>query len=147
MSDMPAVLVIDDSVVACRIVAKLLRQCGVTNVEQVPTGAEALERLAAAKFDAIICDCEMAPMSGLDLLAQVRGRAELRDTPFIFMSANKEPRWIAQASRLGANCMIAKPFDAATLQEKMRQLGFALRPAAAGANAAQSRRAYHLLDA
>jgi two-component system, chemotaxis family, chemotaxis protein CheY len=132
MRDRPDVLVVDASIAVCRTVAKLLRQCGVLNVELVQSGAEALQRLAAAKFDAVICDCEMAPMSGLDLLAHARGRAGLRDTPLILMSANKDPRWIAQASRLGANGVIAKPFDAATLQQKMRLLGLAPKAAQAG---------------
>jgi two-component system, chemotaxis family, chemotaxis protein CheY len=155
MRDVPEVLVVDDSIAACRAVAKLLRQCGVLNVEQVQTGAEALQRLAGAKFDAVICDYVMAPMSGLDVLAHVRGDADLRETPFILMSATKDPRWIAQASRLGADCMIAKPFDAATLQQKMRQLGFAPKPAPAapslaetrGSSAAPEADTYHKLDA
>jgi two-component system, chemotaxis family, chemotaxis protein CheY len=138
MRDRPDVLVVDDSLAACHAVAKLLRQCGVLNVEQVQTGAEALQRLAGAKFDAVICDYVMSPMSGLDVLAQVRGRAELREMPFILMSATKDPRWIAQASRLGADCMIAKPFDAATLQQKMRQLGLAAKAVLPGLRVAES---------
>ena len=146
MRDVSGVLVVDDSVAACRMVAKLLRQCGVKNVEHVQTGAAALERLAAAKFDAVICDYEMAPMSGLDVLAGVRGRADLRETPFILMSARRDGRWIAQGGRLGADCMLAKPFDAATLQQKMRQLGLVPKTAMAASRNTHAGR-YHEVDA
>jgi len=155
MRDMSGVLAVEDSIVACRMVAKLLRQCGVKNVEQVQTGAAALQRLAAAKFDAVICNYETAPMSGLDVLAHGRGGGGLRETPFIMMSGTKDPRWIAETSRLGADCMLAKPFDAATLQQKMRQLGLASKVAVAvprnadsgGSTASSEVDACHELDA
>ena len=42
--------------------------------------------------------------------------------PFILMSAKKEPHWVLQATQVGANCLLAKPFDADTLRAKIGQL-------------------------
>ncbi|MGB6536475.1 MAG: response regulator [Xanthobacteraceae bacterium] len=135
----------DDSTSVCHLVGNLLRQCGFKHIDLVKTGSEALERLAAAKYDAIVCDWEIQPISGLDVLNHVRRRADLRETPFILMSAKRDPHWIAEALRLGANCMITKPFDAAALQEKFRQVGFSLK-SAPSASPAPTSGGYHVLD-
>ena len=62
-------------------------------------------------------------MSGLEVLYQVRHRQETRAIPFILMSAKKEFKWVAEAMAAGADCLIAKPFDAATLRAKIAQIG------------------------
>lgn len=121
------VLVVDDALVVCGVVQRLLRQCGLSDIELVQSGADALARLAARKFDIIICDWEMPAMNGLDVLVRVRSRADLRGIPFILMSARRDPQWVAEATRLGANSMMVKPFDGAALREKLRQLGFPVK--------------------
>jgi CheY-like chemotaxis protein len=105
------------------MVEMLLRKCGFEQIEVVQDGKTALDRLGASPFEIIICDWEMEPMNGLEVLYQVRRRQETRDIPFILMSAKKEPHWILEATQAGADCLIAKPFDAATLRAKIGQIG------------------------
>jgi CheY-like chemotaxis protein len=123
MGDIRRVLVVDDSTTVCRMVEMLLRKCGFEQIEVVQDGKTALDRLGASPFAIIICDWEMEPMNGLEVLYQVRRRQETRDIPFILMSAKKEPHWILEATQAGADCLIAKPFDAATLRAKIGQIG------------------------
>ena len=151
------ILVVDDSKAVCTVVDKILRQCGFHEIEHVQSGANALQRLAAAKFDMIICDWEMEGMSGLDVLAHVRFRADTREIPFILMSAKKDPHWISEAKRLGANCMLSKPFNAQSLRDKIVQVGIAANVAFVApaitephpipeAAPADSTEGFHLLD-
>jgi len=123
MGDIRRVLVVDDSVTVCRMVEMLLRKCGFDQIEVAHDGKTALDLLEASPFEIIICDWEMEPMSGLEVLYQVRRRPETRAISFILMSAKKEPRWVFDATQAGADCLIAKPFDAATLRQKITQLG------------------------
>lgn len=83
--------------------------------------AAALERVRLSTFDFIICDWEMEPMNGLQVLDQLRRHPKSRAIPFILMSAKKEPRWVVEALEAGANCLIAKPFDAPKLRAKINQ--------------------------
>lgn len=123
MRDIRRVLVVDDSATVCRMVEMLLHKCGFDQIEVVQDGKTALDRLAASPFEIIICDWEMEPMSGLEVLDRVRRCQDTRATPFILMSAKREPRWVLEATQAGADCLIAKPFDAATLRAKIAQIG------------------------
>jgi DNA-binding response OmpR family regulator len=72
-------------------------------------------------------DWEMEPINGLEVLRQVRGRQETKSVPFVLMSARKDPQWVSAAMEAGADCLIAKPFGAATLKAKIHQIGRAGR--------------------
>ncbi len=123
MADTRRVLVIDDSIVAGRVVDALLRNCGFEQIEVVHDGKTALDRMQASVFDIVICDWEMDPISGIDVLQEVRRNPNTKHTHFILMSAKKDPRWILAAKKAGADCLIAKPFDADMLKTKIAQLG------------------------
>jgi CheY-like chemotaxis protein len=117
------ILVVDDSATVCRVVESLLRQCGFEQIEVVHDGETALDRLAASPFEIIICDWEMEPLNGLEVLHQVRRSHKTKGIPFILMSAKKEPHWTSEAMQAGADCLIAKPFNAAMLRAKIAQVG------------------------
>ena len=123
MTDTRRVLVIDDSQTVCSVVEKLLRSCGFENVEVMQDGKAALARMLESPFHIIICDWEMEPMSGVDVLKEVRGNPVMKNVAFILMSAKKEPHWIMAAKKAGADSLLRKPFDAHTLKSKIAELG------------------------
>jgi two-component system chemotaxis response regulator CheY len=92
-------------------------------IEVVHDGNTALDRLTSSRFDIIVCDWEMEPMTGLEVLHQVRYQKRTQHIPIILMSAKKEPHWIFEATQAGADCLIAKPFNAAMLRAKIAQIG------------------------
>jgi two-component system chemotaxis response regulator CheY len=121
--DTRRVLVVDDSAATCRVVEALLRKIGFGQIDVVHDGKTALERIHTSDFDIIVCDWEMESMSGLEVLHRVRRHPTKRTTPFILMSAKKEPRWVLEATQAGASCLLVKPFDATTLRTKIAQIG------------------------
>lgn len=123
MTGLRRALVVDDSMTICRVVEKLLRNCGFEQIEVAQDGAAALGCMKVSNFDIIICDWEMVPMSGTEILKEIRQNPRTRHTPFILMSAKKEPHWILTAKKAGADCLIAKPFDADLLKMKLAQIG------------------------
>src|SRR5512136_1207680 len=67
------VLVVDDEVVLCQSVEKILRRKGHT-VDAVTTVADALQTLDAGKaYDLIIADLMMPQAGGMELLSAVQG--------------------------------------------------------------------------
>ncbi len=122
MNDTRRVLVIDDSTTVCSVVEKILRSCGFEKIEVMQDGKAALSRMIESPFHIIICDWEMEPMSGVDILKEVRSNPITKSVSFILMSAKKEPHWIMAAKKAGADSMLTKPFDAHTLKSKIAQL-------------------------
>ena len=67
------ILVVDDYNTMLRILKNLLKQLGFHNVDQAMDGVEALQKLNASAFNFIISDWNMEPMTGIELLKEVRG--------------------------------------------------------------------------
>ena len=61
----------------------------------------------------------MEPMTGYDLLREVRANPELSKTPFIMITAESKTENVIAAKKAGVSNYIVKPFNAATLKTKM----------------------------
>ena len=114
-----AILVVEDNTTMRRIVLNLLKQLGFGNVTEAIDGTDALAKLKEKKIALIISDWNMAPMTGLDLLKQVRADAQLKTIPFIMVTAESKPENIISAKQAGVSNYIVKPFSADTLKAKM----------------------------
>ena len=115
-------LVVDDFSTMRRIVRNLLKELGFTNVEEAEDGAAALSKLRQGGFEVVVSDWNMPNMDGLTLLQNVRADAELKTLPFLMITAEAKKENIAAAVQAGASSCIAKPFTAATLQEKLDKI-------------------------
>lgn len=113
------VLIVDDYKTMQRIIRNLLKQIGIENVEEAADGQEALTKLRAGHFGLVISDWNMAPMTGLDLLKEVRADARLKHMPFIMITAESKTEHVFAAKQAGVSNYIVKPFNAATLHEKI----------------------------
>ena len=113
------VLVVDDYNTMIRIIRNLLKQLGFENVDEASDGTIALERMREKKYGLIISDWNMEPMTGYDLLKEVRANPELKSTPFIMVTAESKTENVIAAKKAGVNNYIVKPFNAATLKTKM----------------------------
>jgi len=113
------VLVVDDYSTMVRIIRNLLRQLGFADVDDAPDGAAALAKMHAKRCGLVISDWNMEPMTGFDLLRQVRGDPELGETPFIMVTAESRTENVIAARKAGVNNYIVKPFNAQTLKSKI----------------------------
>ncbi|MBV1797976.1 response regulator [Siccirubricoccus sp. G192] len=116
------VLIVDDYKTMLRIIRNLLKQLEFDNVEEATDGQEALAKLRAGQFGLVISDWNMAPMTGLDLLKEVRADARLRDTPFIMITAESKTENVVAAKQAGVSNYIVKPFNAETLRDKIEKV-------------------------
>jgi len=113
------VLVVDDYSTMVRIIRNLLRQLGFADVDDAPDGAAALAKMHAKRYGLVISDWNMEPMTGFDLLRQVRDDPELEETPFIMVTAESRTENVIAARKAGVNNYIVKPFNAQTLKSKI----------------------------
>ncbi|HEM46908.1 MAG TPA: response regulator [Alphaproteobacteria bacterium] len=113
------ILIVDDYKTMLKIIRNLLKQLGFTNVEEALDGSEALGKLRDGEFDLVISDWNMEPMTGLQLLKEVRADERLRAVPFIIITAESKIENVVAAKEAGVSNYIVKPFNAATLKAKL----------------------------
>jgi two-component system, chemotaxis family, chemotaxis protein CheY len=113
------VLVVDDYSTMVRIIRNLLKQLGFADVDDARDGASALEKMHARRYGLVISDWNMEPMTGYDLLRQVRSDPSLGDVPFIMVTAESKTENVIAAKKAGVNNYIVKPFNAQTLKSKI----------------------------
>lgn len=113
------ILIVDDYKTMLRILRNLLRQLNFTNIEEAADGAEALAKLKQDKFDFVISDWNMEPMTGIQLLREVRADDNLKHLPFIMITAESKSENVIAAKEAGVSNYIVKPFNAETLKTKL----------------------------
>ncbi len=113
------ILVVDDYNTMIRIIRNLLKQLGFQDVDDAADGTAALEKMRNRKYGLVISDWNMEPMTGFELLKQVRADAELGTTPFIMVTAESKTENVIAAKQAGVNNYIVKPFNAETLKSKI----------------------------
>jgi two-component system, chemotaxis family, chemotaxis protein CheY len=113
------ILIVDDYKTMLRIIRNLLKQLGFDNVDEATDGSGALSKLRDKEFQLIISDWNMEPMSGLQLLKEVRADVKLKELPFIMITAESKSENVIAAKEAGVSNYIVKPFNAATLKGKL----------------------------
>lgn len=113
------ILIVDDYKTMLRIVRNLLKTLGFENVDEATDGTMALQMIAVKQYGLIISDWNMEPMSGYELLKNVRGAEKTRTLPFIMVTAESKTENVIAAKQAGVSNYIVKPFNAETLKTKM----------------------------
>ena len=83
------------------------------------SGKEALKLLDNVSVDLILLDVEMSGMNGFETLSQIRKKY---NTPVVFLTGNKDINTIQEATKLGVDDYISKPFIPLTLKETIHSI-------------------------
>ena len=113
------VLVVDDYQTMVQIIRNLLKQLGFVSVDEASDGSAALDMMRQKHYGLVISDWHMEPMTGYELLREVRADDLLSRTPFIMVTAEARTEKMIAAKKAGANNYIVKPVNAATLKSKI----------------------------
>ena len=114
-----SILIVDDYKTMLRIIRNLLHQLGFSNVDEAADGAAALAKIRERPYGLVISDWNMQPMTGIELLREVRADAGLKATPFIMITAESKTENVIAANVAGVSNYIVKPFNAETLKAKI----------------------------
>ena len=121
-------LVVDDFSTMRRIISGLLKELGYAKIREAEDGEKALRQLQLAQqpdatpIDFVITDWNMPLMDGLELLKAIREDAALWHLPVLMVTAESKRENIIAAAQAGADGYIVKPFNAATLKEKLDKI-------------------------
>lgn len=116
------ILVVDDFSTMRRIIKNLLKDLGMTNVEEADDGQTALPILKQGGIDFLVTDWNMPGMTGIDLLKEVRSDPNLSSMPVLMVTAEAKKEQIVAAAQAGVNGYVVKPFTAAVLKEKIDKI-------------------------
>lgn len=117
------VLIVDDMLTMRKIVAKNCKEVGFTNIVEAADGAIAWNLISApgAGFGLVISDWNMPNCTGLDFLKKVRADANLKNIPFVLLTAESEAAQVAEALKAGVDNYIVKPFTPDGLKKKLEE--------------------------
>jgi len=115
------VLIVDDSSVMRKIVARSLQQAGLdlTQVLDAGNGAEALAVVRQEKVDLILCDINMPIMDGLEFVKQLSGLENAHGVPVVMITTEGSEAHVRQALSSGARGYIRKPFTPEQVKEQV----------------------------
>ena len=113
------VLLVDDQFALLQAQRNILEKLGFKSIDTAADGAEALQKARRLKYGLIISDWTMEPMTGLELLKEIRMDSDLQDTPFILVTAEDTSQHIETARAAGVDGYIVKPVNAAILKKQI----------------------------
>ncbi|MGB0732397.1 MAG: response regulator [Pontibacterium sp.] len=112
------VLSVDDSLMARKMVRKVVTNLGITDVTEAKDGAEAQQLLSDKEFDLIITDYNMPNMDGAELASFVRSTPEYSHIPIMMVTSEQDEAKLGYVSQCGVDAIIDKPFS----PEEVRRL-------------------------
>ncbi|MBW2618555.1 MAG: response regulator, partial [Deltaproteobacteria bacterium] len=116
------ILLVDDKPNMRRTIKNMLRQAGYSKFVEADDGDTALDRMKSHDIDLVLCDWNMPRMTGIEVLHVVRQDPELKDLPFLMVTAEIEARTVAEAGEDEVDAYIIKPFTPALLQKQIQEV-------------------------
>lgn len=115
---MDRVLIVDDDVVLCELLAESLNTEGFA-IEAVHNGPRGLERALSQEHALVILDLMLPGMGGLDVLRRIRARSQV---PVLILTARGEDVERIFGLEIGADDYLPKPFNPRELIARMRAI-------------------------
>jgi two-component system, sensor histidine kinase and response regulator len=116
----PRVLIADDDPISQRVLQRLLEQLGFAS-ECVGDGAHALEKLAAARFDVVLMDCQMPWMDGFEAARRIRTQEQAlgRRTCIVAMTASNADEDRRSSREAQMDGFLTKPVSLEQLHDEL----------------------------
>ena len=113
------VLVVDDMLTMRKIVSKIMRELGFTDITEALDGEEAWNKVQSGNYGLIISDWNMPKCTGLEFLKKIRSDEKFAKTPFVLVTAEAESHQVAEAIKSGVDQYVVKPFSKDSLKMKL----------------------------
>lgn len=117
------ILIIDDCKLTAKVLSGFMRELGF----EAHTAYSAEEAVAFLKDHAppglLLVDWVLPGMSGVELVAHLKSRAETSEIPVVMVTGERDMSRIVEALKNGADEYIMKPFTKEVIEEKLRLIG------------------------
>lgn len=91
------------------------------SIDEADGGKSALELLEKNRYSVVLCDLMMPEIDGFEVFTRAREMG-IKETPFIFISANQDRSVQEKGLKLGAIDFVTKPYDVVELVHKVKNL-------------------------
>lgn len=117
------ILMVDDEVSTLCLLENVLHRLRFQHVRKLTEPTQIIEQFDAYEPDLVITDIEMPKLDGIQLVEKLRAHLP-RETclPILVLTGSSDPRHKRRALAAGATEIMAKPFDAAEIQMRIRNL-------------------------
>ncbi len=120
--DRVRVLIVDDSVTARHHIARVMKNMGINDVVDVPSGESAIKALRQQFYDLVVTDFNMPEMDGRELTKYIREHSTQRSVPILMVTSESDSSRLAQVQRAGVSAICDKPFEPASIKELVRKM-------------------------
>ncbi|MEO8199382.1 MAG: HD domain-containing phosphohydrolase [Gemmatimonadota bacterium] len=117
-----SVVIVDDDVLALALLEEIVTGLPAVEVTTFTDPHNALAYCQVSSPDVIISDYQMPEMDGLTLLARLREEPALVTVPIMIVTAMTDREVRHRALELGASDFLSKPFDAAEIIARIRNM-------------------------
>ena len=129
-----SIIMVEDDEGHARLIEKNIRRAGISNeLRHFSNGTTALDYLFNHSRGPthngpalILLDLNLPDMSGLDILAKIKGDDKLKRTPVVVLTTTDDKVEIDRCYDMGANVYITKPVNYESFAEAIRSLGLFL---------------------
>ena len=112
------IMVIEDDVDLMRLIIHVLRAAGY-QIVQTSGGVDALRKVKVQKPDLVLTDLAMPGISGVEVIAQIKGDPETQHIPCVAVTAHMWDHIAQAASQAGCNSLVGKPFNSVRLLQEV----------------------------
>jgi CheY-like chemotaxis protein len=133
MSELKRILLVEDSDNDVQLTLAALEETNLANeVDVVSDGQQALDYLfrrgahrerAGGHPAVVLLDLKLPKLNGLEVLAQLKGDAELKTIPVVMLTSSREEPDLARAYGLGVNAYVVKPVGFSAFTNALKELG------------------------
>jgi CheY-like chemotaxis protein len=122
MTDIKRILIVDDDDDIREVAQLSLEAIGGHQVLTASSGAEAIEKAANERPDAILLDVMMPELDGPGTLARLRSNPATESIPVVFLTAKVREADVERFQELDVAGVLAKPFDPMTLPDQLSRV-------------------------
>ena len=116
------VLVVDDSPLARKHITRVLRNLGISHIEQAENGRLAVDRVENEYFDLVVTDFNMPEMDGEALTRYIRERSAQKSIPVLMVTSEENESRLSAVQQAGVSGICDKPFDPDTVKHIIRSM-------------------------
>ena len=116
------ILIVDDEAVNLKLMDRMLRQHGYTELLLLLDSRDVLPAYQARRPDLILLDINMPHLDGYEVMAQLKALGDPLLPPILVLTAQNSKEYLLRALGAGARDYVTKPFDRAELLMRVRNL-------------------------